>query len=265
MNDLELLSSLDPARDWEPDPARRARSAALIDELTASSATSGAIPHPSKRQSRWSSFSVASRWGLATSAAVAACAAITGVLIVPGLLPGDVDAAYASWTPVPEQLTGAEALPEAQRCAAGWTEGWANPPTAADVMLAERRGIATTLLVTKDDGGLVVCDILDPADGVAGASALDPEAVVPEAGRVSVESQGASGDKAWYSQIVGRVGPGVTDVDVVLPDDSVIRATTRSGWWLAWWPGREGNGMGEELSFVVHTAAGAKTYRGSAL
>ncbi|SDS69479.1 hypothetical protein [Actinoplanes derwentensis] len=255
MNELEELSALDPSRDWEPDPARRARSAAFVDELTRSPAQTGFATQTG----------FAARWRLVVSVAAVACAAVVGVLAVPSLLPGDLDAAYASWTPVPDRLTSTEALPEAQQCASGWSTGWIRQPTAGDVLLAERRGIATTLLIAKDDDGLVVCDILDPADGVAGASLLDPESPVPPADQVSVISQGAGGNGTWYSQVVGRAGPGVTDVDVILPGGTTIRATTRAGWWLAWWPGREGNGKADELRFVVHGSAGPMTYRESEL
>lgn len=246
MNELEQLSALDPARDWEPSPARRARSTSSLENL---------MRAPAQPEPPGALFG--SRWRITASLA-AACAVVTAV--VASLLPGDGDAAYASWTPVPEPLTAAEALPAAEQCAAGWSTGWEPPPAPDDVLLAERRGIATMVLIDKGADGLVACDILDPANGVSGASLLDPDSPLPAANRVTVESQLASGDTAWYSQVIGRSGPGVTDVDVILPDGTTIRATTRAGWWLAWWPGREGSGMGKELRFVVHSASGQVTY-----
>ncbi|MET0426846.1 MAG: sigma-70 family RNA polymerase sigma factor [Actinoplanes sp.] len=179
-----------------------------------------------------------------------------GLVAVPSLGPGGSEA-YASWTPTPRTVAGGQVLSQAQACLG-------ERPDVADIVLAEQRGEATLLIARRRDGELMACTILDPDDGVAGAEVLDRSADRPGPARVSIQSMGATGDRHWYSEVIGRVGAGVTAVDVVLPDGAAVRASATGGWWAAWWPGHEG-GEVDTVRIVVHTAAGQQTYRPSQL
>jgi hypothetical protein len=251
MTELKDLATLDPMRHWQPDAAEKVRAQLLVDGLVSGRVTARAAQAPRPAGSR------------VLAGAAAAVVLVAGGLAVSASLPGGTARAYASWTPVPRAVTGAQVLPQARSCAAGWGTSWGRAPVAADVLLAERRGTATLLITHKGDTGeLVECTILDPGGEAAGAELLNPAADPPAAGSVSVQSMGASSgdDEAWYSEVIGRADPSVTGVDVVLPDGRAIQASTATGWWAAWWPGHEA-GDADAVRVVVHTATGSRTYR----
>jgi hypothetical protein len=251
MTDLTDLATLDPVRHWRPDAVEKARAQALIDDLMSGDLSAVAAPAPR----------LARRRLLAGAAAVAVLAA--GTVAASVLLPGGTPQAYASWTPIPQTVTGAQVLPQAQACANGWGTSWGRAPVASDILLAERRGTATLLITRKGDTpNLVACTVLDPAAGTTGAELLDPTADTPAPDSVSVQSMGASSgdDHVWHSDVIGRADPSVTGVDVVLPDGRTIQASTSAGWWAAWWPGHEA-GEADAVRIIVHTATGSRTYR----
>ncbi|GIE34440.1 hypothetical protein Ait01nite_074850 [Actinoplanes italicus] len=161
-------------------------------------------------------------------------------------------------------MTGAQVLPEARACAEGWGASWGRAPVASDILLAERRGTATLLITRKGDtGDLVACTVLDPATGTTGAELLNPAADTPAPESVSIQSMGSTSgdDDVWHSDVIGRAGPSVTGVDVVLPDGGrTIQASTSAGWWAAWWPGHQA-GQADAVRIIVHTATGSRTYR----
>jgi hypothetical protein len=247
MNDLDRLSALDPMRDFEPTPERRARATAALDEMV----REPAAPRPS-----------ATRRLVFSGAALVAAAtvAVAAVQLVPS---EDGNRAYA-WTAAPQAVADADALRQARQCAAGWGPDWTTTPAAADIMLSERRGTATMLLV-RDRTRLTSCFVLDPAQGVAGADLLDTSSAAPAAGRVVTESMFASeGSQGWYSSLIGRAGAGVEKVQIELPDGTKVRASLKSGWWTAWWPGAEG-GQADGVRIVVYTGEGTRTFKPSEL
>ncbi len=251
LTDLTDLATLDPVRHWWPDAAEKARAQALIDDLVSGDLAAVAAPTPR----------LARRRLLAGAAAVAVLTA--GAVAASALLPGGTPRAYASWTPVPQIVTGAQVLPQAQACAKGWGRSWGRAPVASDILLAERRGTATLLITRKGDtGDLVACTVLDPATGATGAELLNPAADTPAPQSVSIQSIGASSgdDHAWHSDVIGRADPSVTGVDVVLSDGRTIQASTSAGWWAAWWPGQQA-GQPDAVHIIVHTATGSRTYR----
>ena len=251
MTDLTDLASLDPVRHWRPDAAEKARAQALIDDLMSGDIAAVATPAPR----------LARRRLLAGAAAVAVLTA--GGVAASALLPGGTPHAYASWTPIPQTVTGTQVLPQVQACATGWGRSWGRAPVASDVLLAERRGTATLLITRKGDtGDLVACTVLDPATGATGAELLNSAADPPAAESVSIQSMGAGSgdDDVWHSDVIGRADPSVTGIDVVLPDGRTIRASTSAGWWAAWWPGHEA-GEADAVRITVHTVTGSRTYR----
>ncbi|GAA2501351.1 hypothetical protein [Winogradskya humida] len=237
MDDLTSLAQLDPARGREPSEQEWSRSRADLTLIMAK--------QPQAR--------VRPRRLVAVLAA-----AVTALLVA--LLPGGNGTAYASWTPVPRTLPGSAVSPEADLCAAGWDNGTSTP---GDVVLAERRGRATLLVMWLSTGPLIECTLLEPGE-VAGSQRLtddaDAEPPLPAAGRVAVDTRGATGYGArQYSDVLGRAAPDVTGVDLLLPDGTRVQASVAGGWWAAWWPGPEA-GLAGGLSVVVHTATGSHTY-----
>lgn len=194
--------------------------------------------------------------------AAAAAVAVAAVQLVPN---GNGNRAYASWTATPKAVAVADVLPQAKQCATGWGADWETPPTAADIVLAERRGDATLVLVKMDSTALTSCFVLDPAEGAAGADLLDTASPAPAAGRVRTVSMGAvEGSEGWYSSVIGRAGAGVEKVEIELPDGTEVRASLRDGWWAAWWPGHEG-GEADGVRIVVHADGKSRDYRPSQL
>jgi hypothetical protein len=159
-------------------------------------------------------------------------------------------------------MPGAEALAAARECARSWDGGGA---TAGEIVLAERRGITVLLIMWLRGGPLISCSSLGTGKPAGAARLSDDrgqEPPLPAAGRVTLDGgMGATdaGDR-WYSEASGRVGPGVTGIDIALPGGRTVRASVRSGWWAAWWPGHEG-GESDTVRIVVHTAAGNQSYR----
>lgn len=247
MNDLEQLGVLDPARGREPSAAEWSRSTAVVDRIIDGRAVANTAP--GRRPAR--------RW--AVGLAAAAAAAVAGAVVVPSLLPGPADRAFAAWTPVPGSLTGAQVMPQARRCAeSGVGGGGAGPARPGDVVLAEQRGLAT-LLIQKRGAGLVECMIVD---GESFAAMALTEGVPPAPAKNTVRlvtrsSVGSDDDE--YSNAVGLVGPSVTGIDLLLADGRTIKASVAGGWWAAWWPGPEG-GEVDTIQVMVHSGAGTATY-----
>jgi hypothetical protein len=243
-HDLNRLATLDPARDREPTDAEWSRSRAQLEKAMK---TPFAVRRPRARR-------------LATGLAVASVLAAGAAIAVPTMLP-DGDAAYASWTPVPADMPGPESLAAARQCAASWDDG---RRAAGDIVLAERRGVTVLLIMWLRDGPLIICSSLGTGRP-AGAERLSDDAgrppALPPAGRVDLAGGLGStgvGDR-WYSQAAGRVGPGVTGIDITRPDGRTVRASVRDGWWAAWWPGTEG-GRTDAIRIVVHAAGGTRSY-----
>ncbi|WP_305788684.1 hypothetical protein [Symbioplanes lichenis] len=233
MNDLDQLAALDPMRNYEPTPERRARAAARLTFRKNTAPKRGVL-------------------------LVAAAAAVTGVMLA---MPGGQEEAKASWT-TPLALAGADVLPQAEECARGWGADWHTPPAAGDVLLAERRADTTLLLVAKDGRDLVSCTLFDGE--ATGADLLDRSLPAPAPGTVLIETLGATQDDEWYSQVIGRTGAGVTEVDIELPDGTVVHTSMRSGWFVAWWPGHQA-GEADGMHITVTNGAAEKRYLPSEL
>jgi hypothetical protein len=242
-HDLSRLATLDPAGRREPTEEQWRRSRARLEETMANPRE---VRRPRARR-------------LVIGLAAATLLAAGATLAVPAALP-DGDAAYASWTPVPAAMPDADARAAAGDCARTW-----DGATAGDIVLAERRGVTVLLIMWLRGGPLIICSSLGTGHP-AGAERLSDdrgaEPPLPAAGRVTLDGgMGATGiGDRWYSEAAGRVGPGVTGIDVTMPGGRTVRASVRDGWWAAWWPGHEG-GETSTIRIVVHTDAGSRSYR----
>ena len=253
MNDLERLSVLDPARGREPTRGEWARSNVVLDRII--DGTAGGTASSRRPTTR--------RWIVGMAVAAAAVVGVVGAVVVPSLLPGTADRALASWKPVPSPRTGAQVMPQARRCAKTDLGGPSAPVGPSDVVLAEQRGLAT-LLIQKRGAGLVECMIVNDKS-FAAMRLSDGPLPLPANGVIKVETRSSvgSGD-SQYSNVVGRVDPSVTGVDLVLADGRTIQASTRGGWWAAWWPGPEA-GEADTITVLVHRSAATTKYRIGAL
>jgi hypothetical protein len=245
MNDLKQF---DPARNREPSHAEWFRSRAALERIMAAP-VKRAVP--------------VRRWAVGITAVAAA--AVAGAIVVPAFLPSAADQAVASWTPEPGTLSGADVLPQAKRCAEAGILGF-DPKTltSADVLLADQRGAATSLILRRGDR-LVECMLVGRDDAFATMGLADGPLppVGPE--HVTIETQSSVGEgDGQYSQIAGRVDDSVTGIDLVLDDGTTIRTSSKEGWWTAWWPGPAG-GEVDKFLINVHTTAGTKSYRQSQL
>lgn len=259
---LRGLGRLDPQRGAEPTPAQWARSRAHLQELMAAPAhTEGAPQAGTRRSGRGGAATVArGRRGVVLGlSAAAAAVAITGLGAV---LPSAPTVAYAgSWSAVPSEAGAAAGLAQARGCAATWQQQPVGGISAADVLIAERRGSSSVTVVRKDDGA-VLCTAIGSATPT-GWEALAPTRALG-AEEVTVESSGDGG--TWplrRSTISGQVGSGVTGIEV-LAGGKTITASVAGGRWVAWWPGSEGGEVGA-VRVVIRSAAGERTVPSSDL
>lgn len=111
-------------------------------------------------------------------------------------------------------------------------------------VLADTRGpYSATLFVGAKGAAEFLCfSGRNPAEASLGGSfAAHPPTPVP-AGQISIVSSGGGRiapdeGTAEFSQLVGRVGAGVTAVVFRLGDGTRTTATISNGWFVAWWPG----------------------------
>ncbi|MGI5239393.1 hypothetical protein [Dactylosporangium sp. CA-139066] len=253
MKDLQQLAVLDPARGRMPTDMQWARSQAFIERVIAGEVTGRPAHQPLQR-----------RLLIGVTAAVAAGGA--AAVAVPALLPGAADKAVASWTAVPSARTGEQVLPQARACAGNDVGGSSSTVQPSDVLLAEQRGVATLLIMRKSSGTTVEC--LSVGDDTLASMGLadNRPRPAPPAGVATLETMSSLGDgDSMWSNIVGRVGPGVTGVEVRLDNGRIVQASVQAGWWAAWWPGPEGGEAEDHFTVTVHTADATTGYRPSQL
>lgn len=239
MTDLAELGQLDPARGREPDPFEVLRSEAALDRIVA-----GPAGRPVLRR---------------VAIGVAAVGlAFVGAIAVPALLPTAADKAFAAWTATPTPVDPGQVLPEARNCVKSYGDDPATV-TAADVVLTEQRGIATSLIVKHGPNALECMSV--EADETYASQLLPREPLTPRNGLLSVDTRSSigSGD-SQYSHVVGFVTAEVTGIDLVLADGRTVHTSVADGWWTAWWPGPEA-GEADTIRVVAHTATGTAQYR----
>lgn len=241
--DLAELSVLDPARGREPDSFERLRSEAALDRII-----EGPRHRPVLRRT--------------LIGATAAAVAVGAALVVPSLFPSAADKAFASWTATPTPVTGQQVLPDARACVSGYGIDPA-AVVAGDVIVAEQRGTATSMIL-KAGSDALECMSVDHGK-VFASQRLPGAPIAPANGIVSVETQSSVGDgSSQYSHIVGFTGPGVSEIDVLLPGGRTVHTSAAAGWWTAWWPGPEG-GEADTVRIAAHTSHGSAVYRAAEL
>lgn len=246
--DHDVVDTPPPTRDL-PAGRRQFHKEQLMTVIDHDSRTPAAAPGRKQRPSL-----LRARFAL-PAIAVAAVAAVAAV-VIPALLPSPADRALASWTPTASDVSAAQVLPQANACAQDWG---AQSAQASDVVVAQRRGVATAL-VMKFGAGLRECLVTDPDDVWSWQQLTDSPMPVPAGDTVTAETWSSRGEgDGQFSHIVGRVGSDVIGIDVMLDNGTKIQTMTGAGWWTAWWPGPEG-GEVDTFTIAVHTVAGTKTY-----
>jgi hypothetical protein len=247
MTTQDDLENLDPAAHRTLTATEKIRSDAQFERIVAEP-TAVTTPETGRSRSR-------RRVGVTAAAAAVAALLAGGVAIAP-------TAAYASWSAEPASVTSTQALQQAVDCTALWDQSVDWPAVEPDdILLSERRGDASLTIMRQGDA---VIECSDVGLGGAGWSALtDETGAVPAtaAGKISTRSLGSTGN--WpleYSSITGTVGAGVTGVDIVGTDGSIVTASVGDGWFTAWWPGGSGGIVDDGETITVHTDSGSATY-----
>lgn len=244
---VAVLRSLDPA-DQHVDPAgARARAdlhAILAVDPTARAGQRSSPPPVTARASRRPATTTRRVVGVA--GAVAAVTA--GLVVLPSMTGGDE--AFATWTAAPAGMSAhqqAQAVAECREDLAGGAGGGARAADdlrRADPVIAERRGVWTTVVLAGVSGFSATCITDDSAHAFAPAmigsigtpadgAAPGPRELV--ATSLGVGTLGAGDismiDGAAGSEVVGVVYRSRTHGDVV--------ATVNRGHFALWFPGDE--------------------------
>ncbi|MGQ7296425.1 hypothetical protein [Quadrisphaera sp. KR29] len=275
---LRALAELDPQRATDTAPEQWARSRARLQHLMTtrtSAQTSAPTSAPTTlEETQQMSTQVSTRPSdrrVATTAprgrrrvvlGLSAAAAAALITAAGAVVPSASTIAYAgSWSAVPTEASAAAGLAQALECASSWQQQPAGGLSAADVLIAERRGDSSVTVVRKDDGA-VLCTAIDSATPT-GWEAMAPTRAMG-AQEVTVESSGNSGTWPFArSTVSGQVGAGVTGIEV-LAGGKTVTASVAGGRWVAWWPGDEGGEVGA-VQVVIHTASGERTVPSSDL
>lgn len=197
------------------------------------------------------------RPGRAAAVASAAAAAAVAVVVVSTL---DAPAAYASWTPVPDAVTPAEAAERSQECGGVATEIVDGPdgPVTEQVpvtpVLTDVRG-EYTYVVLAGDGAYGECFVTTGGDRPA--QTVESSVVLPErapaAREVTTLQLGTAswsqddGTEGALTSAFGQVGDDVTAVELTLTSGERVAATVSDGWWAVWAPGGASLGSVAEL------------------
>jgi len=240
---LDALRDLDPAGPAHPGDGERARADALLARIVATD------PHAVPPTAQAPRSRRAPRLLLA-GGVVTATAAV--VLAVPFL--GGGDEAFAGWSPVPVELTGAERDAAVGACGVLQVDGGplvAAPGALPRALVAESRGGWTYVLYRVDarDGGelegscLMPQDVVDdPEPGTGGyfgsLGSADEGLTTPRRDDAVRESTSGVGevDDGVFGYADGRAGDDVERLVVVLADGREVEASVEDGRWAVWWP-----------------------------
>ena len=250
---LRALDAADPAFE----ESVRQRAAATLERILA---TDPEAPAPTAAPRRKPSPRV--RRVLLAGGAVAAAAVVVAVPMLTGR-----DEAFASWSPTPVELTGADRTAAARACLAlqGTDESELafDPDSRASVLVAEARGgwqyvvfTVAGLSGTELQGSCLVPDdlVADPRPGEGGffgsLGPADEEAGSPPPRDLAREDSHAIGsvDGQAFVHVEGRAGADVVGIEVTTPSGMSVEASIDNGRWAAWWPAGDDSMDNPELA-----------------
>ena len=226
---------------------------------------------------------------VALAGALAAVVVATGLAVV-AAYPDPPPPDYAAWTAVPQAAPPLTAPDDdierwASKCSdlgvgAVGVQGVPERREAAarrDILVDRRGGFTYCVDVSVGSGTptdpLIALSGLkaggrDGLNSMAATVSDEPfalprgGAVLVLGGDVGLPPEGSASPVHAY-QMYGLSGPGVTGVDLVLPNGLRVTATLRHGVWGLWWPSDRGAPTGGELE--VRTAAGVTSVRPGAV
>jgi hypothetical protein len=169
--------------------------------------------------------------------AVSGCGLVESADVpVPGLARLD-----GPWSPTPVQVPAAVLVAADQACRTSMQPF----PVGVQIVVVDARGKSVIQLAyAGPNGAMAQCnDMTVDAQGRVealggggfGQGGGEPPPVPPN----TLESAGgmSSGDPATSSVAMGRAGPGIAGVGVLIPGQPPITASFANGWYLVWWPG----------------------------
>lgn len=218
--DLQTILSFDPP----PGPQRPS---------TGTAARSG--------RSRLRSGRPARRLALAGATLIAATAA---VLVLPPASGGDT--AFASWTPAPDAVPTSERSEAADECRRAHQDGDdAARLRSAEPVIAERRGVWTTVVLAGPDGSSAMC-VTDESrpfydQGMIGHSSPAAVGSVAPGPRELIAHALGSGivDDEPLSLAAGTAGSDVVAIAYLSPTHGAVTASVSQGHFALWLPGTE--------------------------
>jgi hypothetical protein len=162
--------------------------------------------------------------------------ALAGALVVAVLLwalstrPGVVGpaVAFVGWKPIPGAADPALAAGAVDKCHA---EG-------ADLVAQDQRGNAATLLFAAGEE-MTICLVVEDSTGTIVSAASGGTHLATQRGAISVDTGmtvPANPDWPGLRILAGRASTAVATVTVTRSDGVEIRATVKSGYFVAWWP-----------------------------
>ena len=197
---------------------------------------------------------------------VAAVAA--GMVVLPSLTGGD--AAFATWTAAPGDMTSqqqAEAVTACRESQAEGAGGHADRLAGADTVISERRGVWSTVVLAGADGFSALCISDDSAglftDAMIGSIGIPTGYVAPGPHEVVATDLGVGTMSAGdISLAAGVVGSDVVSVVYPSRTHGPVKATVNQGRFALWFPGDElmkapSEGMDVEVTYVDGTTATA--------
>ncbi|MPV35864.1 hypothetical protein [Georgenia subflava] len=236
------LRSLDPA-DRHVDSANARARADLQAILATDPAPARQHPSSPSRPVAGRPRSARATRRVALVGGVAA-AVTTAVVLLPALTGGDQ--AFATWTPTPAGMTVQESADAAAECRQTQEEGpgtsYADELGSAAPVIAERRGVWTTVVLAGTDGFSALCITDDSAHlfarGMIGSIGTPADYAAPGprdlvASDLGMGTMGA-GD---ISLAAGTAGSDVVGVVFHSPDHGEVAATVSQGHFALWLPG----------------------------
>ncbi len=263
------LADLDPAPHVTLTADQRATAEQTLAGILSHEVWSGGPSAPGLRRRqdrRWVAVVAAT----AVVAVLVTLAALAGlarfgdgdpdVLQVPAAEPSEP--APAAWSTSPDPVPPAQAAEMGAACRddLGRSQQEMNDPPESgagkaarmlqrsEVVLADRRGSRTYLLLATDDGFTATCVFEDsfvtaPPDQIGGSAAgglsmgYEAPPTPPAADGILALDIGASSAMGrGEASSTGLVGEDVAGVVVTIPDGTKVAATVADGWFFAWWP-----------------------------
>lgn len=242
---LTALRSLDAAPPAALTPEQVSRAEQILADILADDPSAGlardiAAGRPARGQrSR-------ARWVALIAAAAAVALAYT---VVPGS-PATRDAAFATWTAVPERIPLDAAGKAASYClehgAEHTDQATEDAARGSTVAFAERRGLWTFVMLTGVDGFQVTC-LSDSSfeDGMIGSAGPVPGTTVfrPPGPREIVLGNCCGGGgtitdgvENLIGEVEGYAGSQVAEIVVHTAAKGPVEATIGKGQFAAWWP-----------------------------